>query len=110
MIWPFCRVATSRQLLETISQRLARVETLLLSLTKLERKEMAAIDDLNAAVADLKTEVAEIGTDMDAQFAALQAAQAVNDPAAIASATTAIRASIDALKAAAARDMPTATP
>lgn len=74
---------------------------------------MAAIDDLNTAVVDLQTEVGQIGTDMDTQFAALNAAIAAqgvsNDPAIIA-ATASIRASVDALKSAASRDMPAVPP
>lgn len=79
------------------------------SLAHLGATIVPAIDDLKTAVADLQAEVAQIGTDMDAQFAALQAAQTGGNDADIATATASIRASIDALKAAAARDMP-ATP
>lgn len=74
----------------------------------LEHQEltMSAIDDLNTAVTALQDEVGTIGADMDAQFAALQAAHDANNDTAIATATTSIQASIDALKAAAGRDMP----
>lgn len=67
---------------------------------------MAAIDDLKTAVADLQTEVKTIGDEMDAQMAALQAALAGGNDQAIADATASIRGSIDALKAAGARDLP----
>ena len=69
---------------------------------------MAAIDDLNAAVADLQTEVSAIGTQMDTLLADLNTALAGGDTAAITAATAAIRAQVDALKAAGARDLPTA--
>ena len=62
----------------------------------------------NAAVADLKSEVADIGTQMDALFADLTAALGSGNQAAVDAATAAIQQQIDALKAAAARDMPPA--
>jgi hypothetical protein len=71
-----------------------------------QETQMAAIDDLNTAVAALQTEVGTIGTDMDAQLAALTAALPPSNDPAILAATTSIQASINALKAAATRDMP----
>lgn len=65
--------------------------------------------NLTAAAAALQDEVAAIGTQMDTMLAALNAAIAANDMQAVRDATASIQSSVDALKAASARDMPPGT-
>lgn len=90
-----------------IPSRLANIEWMLLEQRRLI---VQTSTDLTAAVAELQTEVTAIGTQMDTLLADLTAAQGANDPVAVDAAVTAIRAQVDALKAAGARDLPPANP
>lgn len=74
-----------------------------------EEKIMSDQANLTAAAAALQDEVAAIGTQMDTMLAALNAAIAANDMQAVRDATASIQSSVDALKAASARDMPPGT-
>jgi hypothetical protein len=78
------------------------------SLTQ-QRMVMTMAEDftlLNAALSGLKDEVVAIGAEMDTLLADLKAALATGNQPAIDAATAAVQAQIDALKAAAMRDMP----
>jgi hypothetical protein len=89
---------------------LETIISLLRELVGIELNQEKMMSDLNTAIADLQAEVVAIGTQMDANFAALTAALAANDPAATAAAVAAIEASVTALKAAGTRDtLPTPT-
>lgn len=90
-----------------IPSRLANIEWMLFEIRRLI---VQTSTDLTAAVAELQTEVTAIGTQMDTLLADLTAAQGANDPVAVDAAVTAIRAQVDALKAAGARDLPPANP
>src|SRR5580692_6109935 len=61
---------------------------------------------LNAALSGLQAEVGTIGTQMDTLLADLNAALATGNQPVIDAATAAIQAQVNALKAAATRDMP----
>jgi len=65
---------------------------------------------LTQAIEDLKAEVMAIGTEMDTLFADLMAALGSGNQQAVDDAVAAVRAQIDALKAAGTRDMPPAPP
>ncbi len=84
------------------------IETLCMLRLILENQEtmMSDMTKLNQVIEDLKAEVADIGTKMDANFAALNAAHAAGDQAAIDAATASIQESVDALKAIGTRDTP----
>lgn len=71
---------------------------------------MSDLTGLNAAIAALQTEVGDIGNQMDALLTALNNAHTGGDQAAIDTATAAIQAQVDALKAIAVRDTPPTTP
>jgi hypothetical protein len=81
--------------------------------TELLKNQEVIVSDLSgmtAALADLKNEIGNIGSRMDANFAALLAAQAAGNQPAIDAATAEIRGDIDALKAIETRDTPATPP
>jgi hypothetical protein len=73
-----------------------------------EGKDMAAIDDLNAAVTSLTTEVGTVVTEMNTLMADLTAALAAGNSTAIETAVTNINAQVAALQAAVTADTPPA--
>ena len=73
-----------------------------------EGKDMAAIDDLNAAVTSLTTEVGAVVTEMNTLMADLTAALAAGNSTAIETAVTNINAQVAALQAAVTADTPPA--
>jgi Na+/phosphate symporter len=93
-----------------LDQTLANTKTILLKLAAMEKKMAEDFTALDQAVSDLKDEVMAIGDQMDKLFADLNAALGSGNQAAVDDATAKIQAQIDALKAAASRDMPPATP
>jgi hypothetical protein len=86
------------------SERLERVERLLYRLLQLGRKIMSAVDNLNAAVAQVLQDVADETAELGAAIAAVQAAVAANDPAAVQAAADKLNAAhkgvVDAIAAA----------
>jgi hypothetical protein len=64
------------------------------------------MSDMTTALADLKAEIADLGTRMDANFKALTAAVAANDPAKQAAVVAEIEADVQALKDIGTRDTP----
>jgi hypothetical protein len=96
------------QLLNTI--HLNQTQKIIPALTQLGTNMAEDFTALNAALSGLQAEVGTIGTQMDTLLADLSAAHATGNQPAIDAATAAIQAQIDALKAAATRDMPPAPP
>ena len=71
-----------------------------------EDKDMAALDDLNAAVTALTNEVQVVVTNMNTLMTDLQAALAAANPTAIEAAVTGINNQVAALQAAVSADTP----
>jgi hypothetical protein len=71
-----------------------------------EGKDMAALDDLNAAVTALTTEVGLVVTNMNTLMTDLTAALAAANPTAIEAAVTGINSQVAALQAAVTADTP----
>jgi pimeloyl-ACP methyl ester carboxylesterase len=93
----------------------AKLDAILCETRESREKEADFMTDMTQAVADLqavanalKDEVGVIASEMDALLAALTAATAANDPAAIEAVTAQIRDQVTALQAAGSRDLPPA--
>lgn len=95
-------IDTSGQVIGLLNQIIANQKTILSD----EAKEMAALDDLNAAVAALTTEVGVVVTNMNTLMSDLQAALAAANPTAIEAAVTGINSQVAALEAAVTADTP----
>ena len=85
-----------------------QIYSLLNTIISDEGKDMAAIDDLNAAVTSLTTEVGTVVTEMNTLMADLTAALAAGNSPAIETAVTNINAQVAALQAAVTADTPAA--
>jgi uncharacterized protein YqgV (UPF0045/DUF77 family) len=88
----------------------AKLDRVIANLQSFKEAVMSDLSHLTTALTDLQTEVAAIGTQMDANFAALKAALAGGDQAAIDAATASIEAQVQALRDIGTRDTVTPPP
>jgi hypothetical protein len=93
-----------------LDQALSNTKIILAKLAQMESQMAEDFTAFTQAVADLKDEVSAVATQMDTLFRDLTNALGSGNQAAVDAATQAMRDQIDALKAAAARDMPPAPP